>query len=271
MSYMVEELADNIRCGTFSLFPKDEVTLGFSCRTGGKSTGRFSSLNMGLHVGDDRETVFENRRLFLKALALDAESLVTPEQVHGDRIYCVTEKDAGRGAHFYEEAVKGTDALVTNVRGLPLLLCYADCVPIVFYDAQHHAIGVAHGGWKGTVKHIAAKTVQVMAETFGTKPEKLVAGIGPSIGPCCYEVGETVAAAFHEAFPKVKNIVRNVGGKPHVNLWEANARQLVEAGVLASSIERAETCTSCNHARYYSYRADGKETGRLAAVLALKP
>ena len=271
MSYIMEHLGQNIWRGKFSLFPEKEVVHGFSGRLGGVSQKPWDSLNMGLHVGDDKEAVWQNREKFLAMLELKAERLCTPEQVHGTHVQLVTESEAGRGAHAYADAIPQTDALITNVPNLPLLLCFADCTPLIFYDEEHRAIGVAHAGWKGTAAGIAIKTVAAMQATFGTDPQKLLAGIGPAIGPCCYTVGEEVADEFRSKWPEQseKILVQQADGL-HLNLWEANRLQLLSAGLLTENIECADTCTATEHKWFFSYRADGGQTGRMAAVIALK-
>ena len=186
----------HVYSGQFSSFPEEIAVHGLSCRRGGVSEAPWASLDLGLHVGDDPAAVIANRRRYLAALGLDASQLVTPEQVHGEAIARVGSREAGRGALSYADSIAQTDALITDEPGLPLLLCFADCTPILFLDPVHRAVGIAHGGWKGTVRRIAAKTVLRMQQEFGTRPEELLTAIGPSIGPCCYEIGPEVEQQF---------------------------------------------------------------------------
>ena len=264
----------HVYSGQFSSFPEELAVHGLSCRRGGVSEAPWASLDLGLHVGDDPTAVIANRRRYLAALGLVASQLVTPEQVHGEAIARVGSREAGRGALSYADSIAQTDALITDEPGLPLLLCFADCTPILFLDPVHRAVGIAHGGWKGTVRRIAAKTVLRMQQEFGTRPEELLAAIGPSIGPCCYEVGPEVERQFKEAFPgheaKLFSHPDEEGGT-HLSLWAANRLQLEEAGVLPEHIDEARTCTACHHEDFFSYRADGGRTGRLGAVIALRP
>lgn len=273
MSFSLLEIdkTHHIYSGHFSSFPEELAAHGLSARKGGVSKAPWASLDLGLHVGDDPEAVAENRRRYLAALGLDAARLVTPGQVHGEHIARVGEAEAGRGALVYKDSIPETDALITNVPKLPLLLCFADCTPILFLDPVHRAVGIAHGGWKGTVRRIGQKTVARMHEEFGTKPEELLTAIGPSIGPCCYEIGPEVEAKFREAFPHHEaELFTNAEGKTHLSLWAANRIQLLDAGVLPEHIDEAKTCTSCHHEDFFSYRADGGRTGRMAAVIALR-
>jgi YfiH family protein len=226
---------------------------------------------MALHVGDEADIVWENRQRFFQALELKAEKLVTPQQVHGAIIRKVTIADAGRGAKDYADAIADTDALITNAPGLPLMLCFADCVPVIFLDPEKRAVGIAHAGWKGTVAKIARETVWKMQDEFGSEPGDILAGIGPSIGPCCFAVGEEVAEKFREAFPKaVDKLIVEQEGQLSVNLWEANSLQLLEAGVSAGNIEMADTCTYAHEELYFSHRRQGMTRGGQAALLMMK-
>lgn len=272
MAYFLKHIHDNIWHGKFSIFPEDIAVHAISTRLGGVSQPPYDSLDLALHVGDDAENVCENRRCFAASLGLDAARIVTPEQVHGDVVARVTEKDAGRGATDYADCIHATDALITDTPNLPLLLCFADCTPILFLDPEHHAAGIAHGGWKGTVTSIAEKTLRRMGEEFGTQPKDALVGIGPAIGPCCYEVGTEVADKFRTSFPYADAcLLKEQDGHTYLDLWEANRQQMLRAGVPEENIQVAGECTCCRHKWYYSYRADGGRTGRIAAMIALKP
>ena len=271
MSYFLQHQQNNLWHGKFSLFPEEIALHGISTRQGGVGEKPFDSLNLAFHVGDEAERVKKNRAIFAHSLELKAEDIVSPQQVHGERILRVTEEHRGMGAMSYDSAIPETDALITNVPGLPLLLCFADCTPVLFLDPEHKAVGIAHAGWKGTVKRIAQKTLEAMGREYGTAPEDCLAGIGPSIGSCCYEVGDVVVDACKKAFPgHEKELLPEKDGTPRFDLWEANRLQLLEAGMLPEHIESAKACTSCDHGWYFSYRADGKTTGRIGAMIALR-
>ena len=272
MSFFLAHQGHNLWHGKFSLFPDNIAVHAVSTRQGGFSRPPYDSLNMALHVGDNPDDVWKNRQLFLHSLGLKAEMICTPQQVHGSEVRRVTKDDAGRGSCDYDDALPDTDALVTNEAGLPLMLCFADCVPILLLDLEHQAVGIAHGGWKGTLAGIAAKTVATMTTEFGTVPEECLAAIGPSIGPCCFEVSDDVAENFRASFSaEADKIVHAQVGTYHIDLWEANRRQLLGAGLLPANIDSAATCTCCQHQWYYSYRAAKGSTGRIAAVIALRP
>lgn len=259
------------RYGTFSIFPRDAVVHAVSTRYGGASKPPYDSMNLAMHVGDDTAVVVENRRRFLGWLGLEFDRLTVPEQVHGDHIVRVGETEAGRGRLSNADAVPATDALMTDVPGLPLMLCFADCTPILLFDPVHRAAAIAHGGWKGTVCSIAAKTVRAMTDAFGTHPEDCLAAIGPAIGPCCYEIGDEVAEEFRKVFPKFADeILSERKGSIFLDLWQANRLQLEGAGLLPEHIDVAGACTSCQAQTFFSYRADGPTIGRIAAVMAVK-
>lgn len=243
-----------------------DVLHAFSDRYGGVSPAPFSSLNVGLHVGDDAAAVRENRRRLCRALGVAPEALVAGEQVHGTRVAVVGAEDRGRGAFELRDAVPGADALVTDTPGVILFALFADCVPVYLYDPKRRAVGLAHAGWKGTAGGIARRTAEKMSEAFGSRPEDLHAAIGPSIGPCCYEVGEEVARALAGAG---LGIVVEDAQRLRADLWAANAAQLAEAGVPRDNIAVAGLCTRCLRDTFFSHRGHGGRTGRMAAAIGL--
>lgn len=257
---------------TFSSFNQTKmVTHGFTTRLGGVSKGAFKSLNLALHVGDNSEDVLANRRLVAEAMGFNAEDIVVPQQVHGEHIQVVQEADKGRGFLKHEEAFADTDALITAVPGIPLFTNYADCVPLFFLDPVNRVVALAHAGWKGTLISIGRKTVLKMQEVFGTKPEDCLAGIGPSIGSCCFEVDDEVASQFREAFsPYWSDFAQSWGdGKWKLDLWEVNRRQLLDIGIPSNNITVAGLCTNCQPQTFFSNRADQGKTGRMAAIIML--
>lgn len=246
------------------------VRHGFSTRHGGISTGDVAGLNLGFKNGDPFQ-VLENRRRFLTALALDPEALVAGQQVHGTHVAEVRAEDAGRGARTWEEGFPATDALITDVPGLPLSVYTADCVPLLFLDPVRPAVAAVHAGWRGSVAGIARVTLAALQAAYGTRPADVLVAIGPSIGPCCYEVDEKVIALLKgfPFWPEVATEGRH--GHWFLNLWELNRRQLLAAGVPPKNIAVSGLCTSCHVKDFYSYRAEHGRTGSLAAIIALKP
>jgi YfiH family protein len=225
------------------------------------------TLNLALHVGDAVEKVLRNRRAFAKALDVNAERFTTCQQVHGSKVVRVTEELIGSGAVDFANTIADTDALITNIPDVPLLLFYADCVPVLLADVETGAVGLAHAGWRGTVANIGAKTLAAMVEAFGTKPQNVLVAIGPSIGACCYEVDDFVRdqASGYEEFFAAKG-----GGKYQLDLWGMNVKQLVEAGVPQDNISVAGVCTNDNVDLFCSYRAEQGKTGRMGVCLCAR-
>mgnify|MGYP002624113840 CR=1 FL=1 len=275
MSYFLKRTENNLWHGKFSTFPEDLVKHAVSTRLGGVSKPPFDSLNLALHVGDEPNDVLSNRKFFLQSLGFNLSDIVTPNQVHGDKIFRVDENFRGCGSANYADSIPETDSLITNTPELPLMLCFADCVPIFFVDIKNRAVGLAHGGWKGTLKKIAAKTLLKMHSEFGTQPENCLIGIAPSIGACCYEVGGNVIDKCKKSFPENHDeLLIKRDGKIFLDLWRANVLQLLEVGVPEENIDVAAKCTCCENSSYFSFRAAQKNnldrTGRIAALIALK-
>ena len=258
---------NNIWYGTFPVLERAGFVHGCSCRLHGESDVVAGTLNLALHVGDDVEKVLRNRRAFAEAIGVDANRFTTCQQVHGSKVVKVTEELVGSGALDFANTIADTDALITNLPDVPLMLFYADCVPVLLADLETGAIGLAHAGWRGTVANIGAKTLAAMGEAFGTKPENVLAAIGPSIGACCYEVDDFVRdqASGYEKFFAPKG-----GGKYQLDLWGMNAKQLQEAGVPEGNITVAGVCTNDNVELFCSYRAEQGKTGRMGVCLCAK-
>ena len=181
--------------GEFTALTEAGFSNGCSCRLHGTSSIVPDGFNLALHVGDEAELVNANRRQFAAALGVDAARFTTCAQVHGSKVVCVTEGLIGSGAVDFADTIADTDALITDLPNVPLLLFYADCVPVLLADTETGAVGLAHAGWRGSVGEIALKTVQMMCRHYGCNPEKMLAAIGPSIGSCCYEVDDKVLTA----------------------------------------------------------------------------
>jgi YfiH family protein len=245
------------------------VQIGFSARWGGVSTSPYSSLNLGLHVEDDPQAVRTNRKTWFSQWNTDASMVVIGEQVHGSSIHEVEIGDAGRGSDSLDTAIPGVDGLFTR-GSLALMAFFADCVPVFFYHPGIKMVGIAHAGWKGTVSKIAL----VMLERFreqGADPAECWAAIGPSIGPCCYEVDTPVIAAFREEFRDTPFLSAAKTGHAMLNLWEANRFMLLKAGVPEQQIWTAEICTACHTDSFFSHRIEGPKTGRMAGWIRQTP
>ncbi len=240
------------------------VCHGFTGRQGGVSAGTIEGLNLGFRVGDDPDAVHENYRLIAEDLHLNLNQMVLAKQTHTDHIRIVTQEDAGKGL-CRESDIQDTDGLITNLTGIPLLVFSADCVPILLLDPVKRVIAAVHAGWRGTVKGIAAKAVTMMTEKFGSNPKDILAGIGPSIGPCCCTFDQEDAHVFNPEF-----LTPQANSKVLVDLWAMNRAQLLCVGVPDTNIDVSEVCTVCHADRYYSYRTHKDRTGRQGAVIMLK-
>ena len=240
-----------------------ELLHAVATRHGGVSQAPFATLNLGGSVGDDPAAVHENHERLCQRLGVARGHLVTAFLTHSDRVAVVSQADWGR-------RFGDTDALVTADPGVYLTLRFADCVPILLYDPVRRVIGIVHAGWRGTLALITQKTARVMGEAFGSDPADLVAGIGPSLGPCCAEMGAEVVARTRAVFgAAADDLLRPGVRKPHLDLWAANRLQLEAIGV--RQVETAGLCTVCHVADYFSHRAEHGKTGRFGAVIGLRP
>jgi YfiH family protein len=233
-------------------------------RLAGVSPAPWDSLNLGWTVGDDHANVEANYQRWTRALGVERGHLTTTWQVHGNRIMRVGASDRGR-------SVGKADGLITNMPGVPLVQRYADCTPILLYDPVQHAAGIAHAGWQGVVARVAESAVRAMQAAFDSNPAELVTAVGPAIGPCCYEVGPEVVAAISTSQREPDHLFSpspNGGGKAYLDLWEANAQQLRDAGV--RQIEVAGLCTACHNDIFFSHRGDKGHSGRFAAFIMLE-
>ncbi len=243
-------MAGPIRILRSPLIP-DGFLHGFPERTGGVSTGLRASLNLGRRWGDDPDLVDENRRLLAVHVGYDPAQLVATKHVHGTAVWCVGEP-LPDPAEF--------DGLVCDRPGPVLGAFAADCIPMVFADPVARVCGAAHSGWRGTVGGVAANVVARMAEC-GSRPADVRVALGPSIGPCCFEVGPEVVAEFRAAFGDVPGLVVAGPRKDHLDLRVATRVVLERAGVRAEHVDAAPPCTRCEPERFFSYRRDGKDGG----------
>lgn len=254
----------------FENFIKGHGTRHFISTTkGGVSEGAFKGLNLGFGTDDNPQHVLANREILSEELGIPLDWFVFPRQTHSTNIRLVTNDDKGKGVYDRESAIPDTDALITNIRNIFLVVQVADCVPVLLYDPVTHAAAAIHAGWKGTLGNIVTKTIAAMANNFGTQVSDLLAGIGPSNGPCCYEVGEDLYTAFVTESPGNSNIFTPFGEKFKLDLWKANQYQLLQAGVKQENIEIAGICTQCHPDIFYSSRVGKGNTGRFTAGIML--
>lgn len=253
---------------TWPVFKGLGVDAVVTTRAGGVSTGRYASLNLGLHVDDEPERVLVNRRRGAAAIGLELSDLVFCSQVHGRGVAFVDRSHRGRGSRSLDDAVANADALVTASPGVGLVVLVADCVPLVLYEPVAHVVACVHAGWRGTVARVAEAAVDAMA-TLGAKPERILAGLGPAIPPDRYQVGEEVADAARSCFPEVADEVIQPAGAARwrFDLWAANRRILLEAGLAAENISLCGVGTG-EGTPFFSHRAS-RPCGRFAAIAAL--
>lgn len=268
---------------------------GFSTRRGGLSRAYCGDdargeLNLGLTADDSREAVLRNRKLFAEAVTGEPGTpLLTVKQIHSNLVVRVGRGDAGRGKP------QKADGLMTNEPGVLLAVLTADCIPVLVADTKRRAVAAFHAGWRGTVKRIVELGVGRMRLEFGSRPEDLVAAIGPGIGVCCYAVGEEVMSEFESQFVYGRELFREVydqnpvrvrypmlfltqrapghssaGLGLHVDLIDANRRQLMAAGVRQSAIEIVGGCTNCQPELFFSHRGARGHAGRMMAAIGIR-
>ncbi len=274
---------------------------GFSTRRGGLSRvfcgdSCEGELNLGFtaphgQAMDDRDTVAQNRRLLAEAITGDATTpLVALRQIHSNLVVLADAADPSRGQP------KKADGLMTDEPDLLIGIQTADCIPILVADRKRHAVAAFHAGWRGTVKRIVESGIGRMRLAFGSRLEDLSAAIGPGIGPCCYAVGKEVLSEFESQFAYARELFHEVydsdpirtrypmlfltqrapghsdiGPSLHLNLAEANRRQLLAAGLKPRAIHLVGGCTSCRPEMFFSHRASEGRTGRMMSVVGIRP
>jgi YfiH family protein len=266
---MIRTESNGLQIYRFKNLLAEERLIHFvSTRRGGVSKPPYQELNLGFHVGDRGEDVLTNRRRLMGHVGIPLEWAVIGKQVHAGNVKVVTSSVRGSGAFSQDTATPGVDGLITDEPDVCLVVMQADCVPIVLYDRKRHIAGLAHSGWKGTVLGVTKNTVGKMIEVFGSKPEDIIAAIGPSIGPDKYEVGPEVVERARKVFPSI-DVIKDAGsGKGLFDLWTANLHQLLEVGIPRENIEVARICTYTHSDTFYSERRE-RPTGRFAAAVML--
>lgn len=228
----------------------------FSTRVGGRSEGAYKSLNLGVYTKDDTKDVGYNFERIFECCSMGGNKTVYLNQVHSDRFHVVDNDN-------YKEILNSEgDALITATPGITIGVFTADCVPILVQDVENKIVSAIHAGWKGTFLNIAGKVLAYIIECMGSKPENIYAAIGPSIGPCCFEVKEEVAEKF--TYKSFRN------DKWFVNLWKENYEHIKECGIPMENIDAGSLCTKCNEELFFSYRRDNGVTGRMGSFIALK-
>ena len=224
------------------------------------------NFSLALHTGEHAENIVANRDTLSKLLQTQEElHFIVANQTHSDHIKIITHQE-NQGWDTLEDAIEDCDALITNVPGIVLNILTADCVPILLYDKEKNVIAAIHAGWKGTQAHITLKTVQKMQAVYGCDPKDVIAGIAPSIGACCYEVGKDVAQHFFN----IPESFTAADDKYMLDLPHINKQQLMKAGLHEEQIQMSEVCTACEVTQFFSYRKEKGCSGRFMSMIGLK-
>lgn len=239
------------------------LTHGIFTRLGGVSQAPFTSLNLGGNVGDSPQAVRANHERIYTALRVDETHVCSLWQIHSADVIIANAPVPGR------RWLAKADAMMTDRPEIVLSMRFADCTPILFHDPVRGIIAMAHAGWRGTVQGMAAQTVRAMSCSYGSRPSDIQAGIGPSIGPRKYQVGEEVVDAVRAYFDTTDGLIRRdpADGSAYLDLWAANRLDLERAGV--EQIEVAGICTAEHTDEFFSHRAEKGRTGRFGAVLCM--
>ena len=251
------------------------VTAFSSTRQGGYSTGNYAEFNINHFCGDDEQAISQNRQALCRLLGIRNDRLLLPHQVHRAEILAVDELLLGLSPEEQHKKLDGIDALMTNMKGVCIGVSTADCIPVLLYDRGHHAACAIHAGWRGTVKRITEKAVAKMVAVYGTRPEDIMAQIGPGISLDSFEVGNEVYEAFvHEGFSmermsKKYQTADGMGEKWHINLPECNRQQLLEAGIPEAQIGVSSVCTVKQSDKFFSARRLGINSGRIFTGILL--
>ena len=235
---------------------------GIFTRHGGVSEGAFASLNLGASIGDDIQAVRENHARMYAAAGVNGERATSCWLVHSTKVIQVDE------VHWGQQLPKA-DALITDLPDTPLVMRYADCVPLIAWDARRRAVGLAHAGWRGTVNGMAGELIRAMQTAYGCCPAEIEVVIGPAISRRNYPVGEEVAAQAQSRYGAASQVIQRNGwgGKPHFDLQRANCLDLRRAGVVNTHV--IDICTFDNRQDFFSHRAERGRTGRFGVVVSL--
>ncbi len=237
-----------------------DVECAFLGSGGGVSGGAYATLNLSYNVGDDPDSVEMNLRRVVKAFDL-LDSPILTSQVHGKKVVV---------AASLSDATVEADAIITNRTELPIGVLTADCLPIVLFDPVKKAIGAIHAGWRGTAVGVASETVRALTENYGSKPQDIIAVMGPCIWPCCYHIKDDVVEAFSGSFEGARECILTEDGVKRLDLRKANLTQLKACGLSEANIETHFVCTSCEDTKFFSYRKEGPDTGRQLSFIILR-
>jgi polyphenol oxidase len=227
----------------------------FSTKVGGVSQGDYSSLNLGVYTNDLSENVNNNFSRINNAADMNSDNIMYLFQIHGNEFHVIDKNN------FKNVCGNDGDAIITKDKNISIGVFTADCVPILIVDSVRKVVAVIHAGWKSTYLNIGKKVIEHMINSMECKPEDIIAALGPSIGPCCFQVGEEVADKFNYVYKKDNGYF--------VDLWKENANQIFSCGISEDRIFSSNLCTVCNSDMFYSYRRDNGRTGRLGTFIQM--
>lgn len=253
----------------FKIFQNQPITHAVFTRHGGFSEAPYDSLNVRYTIGDSDYSVTKNRQQIAETLNTSPEKLVSANQTHSANIHFAGSSLESKTSKPNE--VPDTDAFITTQPNLHLLIQTADCQPVLIYDPTHHIVAAIHSGWRGSLQDIIGLTVRRLVKDFSSKPQDLLVGIGPSLGPCCAEFKN-----YQQEFPQsfIDAHSAHINSDSHIDFWQISVSQLLSTGVLPQNIETSEICTLCNSKDFFSYRAANRakpphSTGRFATTITL--
>ena len=241
----------------------NELRHGIFTRRGGVSESHWSSLNLGATIGDQLDAVKENHLRMYRAVGVNQERAVSSWLVHGVKTMVIDNETQ------LNDKLERADAIITDQPDTPLVMRFADCVPLLLYDPERRAIGLGHAGWRGTVNGMAANTVRMMQSAFGCRPKDLQVVIGPAISRRNYQVGEEIAEQALAYFGEHSGLIvrDSVDATPYFDLWRANQLDFERQGVADAQV--LEICTFENTDEFFSHRAENGLTGRFGVVISL--
>lgn len=259
---MIVNDANGLSCYQFNSLMSTSVVHGIFTRHGGVSPAPYESLNLGGTSGDGTENIIENRKRIFNFFNRPVESIFDVWQVHGSDVITAISPRPLDGRHF------PADAIITNSKDVTLFMRFADCVPILIFDPNKNAIGLVHAGWQGTIKRVIQHAITRLEIEFQSRPKDLIVGIGPSIGPDHYLIGNDVAKKVEQHLAEIaEQVIINRNSQIYLDLWMANFLLLKEMHV--EQIEISSLCTVCNNEDWYSYRKEGQKSGRFGVLIGL--
>jgi len=254
----------------FSRLSKEaHVTHYITTRKGGISQPPYASLNLGFHSKDNPNDVLQNRIILSRYLGIPLGNFAFSKQVHSGNVHVVSEIDRGKGSDCYDSGIPQSDAMITNIPGISLTVLVADCTPVLFYDKKNRVIGIAHSGRMGVVNRIVIHVIEKMAKEYGSKPESIMVGLGPTICANHYPISQDKASILRSVLSSDTLSINEVNEKVFFDLSTAIREQLLWTGIIEQNIEKINMCTYEEDELFFSERRDAAPTGRFGAIIRL--